>query len=138
MKVLFLDIDGVVNCKTTTQRHRGLIGIDPMMAFLVGKIILNTEANIVLSSSWRHSERGIYEVERQVHKIFDKTPIRSTGLRGNEIAAWLESHPEVTRYAILDDDSDMLDSQKENFFQTSWEGGITPEIAKKVTEHLNK
>jgi hypothetical protein len=32
MKVLFLDMDGVVNCKTTRQRHHGLMGIDPRPA----------------------------------------------------------------------------------------------------------
>ncbi len=42
------------------------------------------------------------------------------------------------RYAILDDESDMLLWQKDHFFQTSFEnGGLTEEIAKKVTEHLN-
>jgi hypothetical protein len=32
MKVLFLDIDGVVNCLTTKTRYLGLTGIDPRMA----------------------------------------------------------------------------------------------------------
>jgi hypothetical protein len=32
-------------------------------------------------------------------------------IRGEEIKAWLHQHPEVTRYAIVDDDSDMLPEQ---------------------------
>lgn len=38
--------------------------------------------------------------------------------------------------SILDDDSDMLEEQMPNFFRTSWQEGITEEIAKRVTEHL--
>lgn len=149
MKVLFLDIDGVVNCATTSQRHRGFIGIDPHMAFMVGKIVLDTDCKVILSSSWRHSSEGIAEVERQVTNIYGVTP--SLGYtnyedkpRGHEIAAWLKTHQEtcltpdcITAYAILDDDSDMLDSQAAHFFKTLWTVGITPEIAAAVTAHLN-
>lgn len=141
MKVLFLDIDGVVNCKTTTQRHRGYIGIDPYMAFLVGRIVEATDAKVVLSSSWRYFEDGRAEVERQVVKCIDVTPNLpiSGGVeaceRGNEIQAWLTEHPEVERYAILDDDSDFLPDQP--LFKTSWETGLTEEIAGRVIQFLN-
>lgn len=142
IKVLFLDIDGVVNCATTCQRHRGAIGIDPYMALLVGRIIIATEAKIVLSSSWRFMTDGKEEVERQVMPIFDITPRHpkiggaETMERGYEIKAWLDEHPEVNRYAILDDDSDMLEEQLPHFFKTTWEKGITEEIAEKVIKHL--
>jgi HAD domain in Swiss Army Knife RNA repair proteins len=39
MKVLFLDIDGVLNCNTTRHRHHGLIGIDPRLAQIVQNIV---------------------------------------------------------------------------------------------------
>lgn len=136
MKVLFLDIDGVVNCEKTFQRHRGVIGIDPYMAFLVGKIVLDTGCKVVLSSSWRHGKMGMDEVERQVVPLLDRTPDSSDGFRGGEIMAWLKEHPEVARYAILDDDSDFFPDQP--LFKTSWKEGITPEIAKNITEYLNK
>lgn len=138
MKILFLDIDGVVNCKTTVQRHGGFIGIDPLMAFLVGKIHLDTGCKIVLSSSWRHFKDGREEVSRRVYPVFDTTPTHDDGHRGREIQEWLSKAKEpVEKYAILDDDTDMLPEQLPNFFKTSWETGITEEIAKKVTEHLN-
>lgn len=143
MKILFLDIDGVVNCLTTHQRHRGFIGIDPEMAFRVGKIQLDTGCEVVLSSTWRLGEVSREEVRNQVVNFIDVTPEihtggRYSGIRGEEIQDWLDRHPEVTKYAILDDDSDMLETQLPNFFQTTWETGITKEIAEAVTNHLNK
>ena len=48
MKVLFLDIDGVVNRVGTRQRYRGFMGIDPVLAFKVRKIILDTDAALFL------------------------------------------------------------------------------------------
>lgn len=143
MKVLFLDIDGVVNCKTTAQRHRGFIGIDPHMAFMVGKIQLDTNCEVVLSSTWRLDKRSRDEVRKQVVKFIDVTPSifgkdNQRVKRGEEIDAWLQKHPEVTKYAIIDDDSDILDKQLPHFFQTSWEHGLTQEIAEKVTEYLSR
>lgn len=140
IKVLFLDIDGVCNCASTTQRSRGFIGIDPYMAFMVGKIQLDTGCKVVLSSSWRHFEGGRKEVEDQVVHITDVTESEPYSVnhdqRGREIKRWLDEHPLVEKYAILDDDTDMLEEQQPNFFKTSWQTGITKEIAEAVTKHL--
>ena len=122
MKILFLDIDGVVNCETTAQRHRGAIGVDPYMAFLVARIVERTGCKIVLSSSWRYYPDACDEVTRCVMPFFDTTPKMpllggaERKERGHEIKAWLDAHPEVERYAILDDNSDMLDEQMPHFF----------------------
>lgn len=147
MKIVFLDIDGVANCATTNQRHRGFIGIDPHMAFMIGKIQLETDCQFVLSSAWRHAPDGIEEVERCIAKMLDITPsLENTPekqgieiahtLRGHEIKAWLDKHPEVTQYAIIDDNNDMLDEQQSNFFKTSWQTGITEDIMNKIIQHL--
>ena len=105
------------------------------MAFLVGKIVLDTDCKVVLSSSWRHHPDGIKVISQCVTPVMDKTPDAET--RGEEIQMWLDEHPEVTQYAILDDDADILPEQKENFFKTTWAFGLTEDIAKAVTEHLN-
>ena len=146
MKVLFLDIDGVVNCENTFKmgaRNKSPYPLDPEMAFMVGKIKLYTGCEVVLSSSWRHSKDGIKAVEDGIVPVLDITG--NTHLveykdkpRGHEIQAWLDSHPEVDRYAILDDDSDMLDSQLHSFFKTSWKSGLTEEIMNKVIDHLGR
>lgn len=141
MKVLFLDIDGVVNCVTTAQRHRGFIGIDPYMALLVDRIIQATGCEVVLSSTWRLFPESRKEVEKQVCKFIDVTksmPLKG-GVemheRGKEVAEWLSRHPEVERYAILDDSRDFMPDQP--LFNTSWSTGLTQEIANDVIAHLN-
>ncbi|CAH0155753.1 MULTISPECIES: HAD domain-containing protein [unclassified Arthrobacter] len=136
MKVLFLDIDGVVNRVGTRQSFHGFMGIDPFLASRVSKIILDTDAAVVLTSTWRIFKDGREEVDRHVYKTFDVTPTADTGFRGEEVKMWLDQHPEVTRYAIIDDDSDFYADQP--LFKTAWQTGITDEIAQQVTEYLNR
>lgn len=148
MKVLFLDIDGVCNSEESFRKSPNQhFPIDSYMAFLVGKIALDTNCKVVLSSSWRHHPESVQYINDRVVPIMDTTgsepldPTRPSGVencqRGREIKVWLHAHPEVTQYAILDDDSDMLPEQFPNFFKTSWKTGITPEIAEAVTKHFN-
>lgn len=136
LKVLFLDIDGVVNCATTAQRHRGAIGIDPYMALLVGRIIIATDCKVVLSSTWRLWENARREVHEQVCGFIDVTPTVHSSFRGDEVKAWLDAHPNVTKYAILDDNSDFLPDQP--LFKTSFATGITQEIVDKVIAYFNE
>lgn len=145
-KILFLDIDGVVNNRETFKKGE-LFPIDPYCAFLVGRIQLETECEVVLSSSWRHHPESVAEVSKRVVPIIDTTGRCCSGIRGVEIHNWISKHfpwevredPEQFRYAILDDDSDMLLWQKDHFFQTSFDkGGLTDEIAERVIEHLGR
>jgi hypothetical protein len=48
--------------------------------------------------------------------IISCTPDIDNVTRGQQIQAWLEKHPEVTRYAIIDDNSDMTEEQLEHHF----------------------
>ena len=155
MKILFLDIDGVVNSQETfkARYERGGKGresdIDPVLAQHVKNIVERTGCKVVLSSSWRGSEEAEREIEERVCKLAGRTPRIhrpvGTGMeyceRGREIKSWMVSNAElveITRYAIVDDDGDMLPEQQEHFFQTTNEKGITAEIAEKIIEHLNK
>lgn len=146
MKVLFLDIDGVINTKES-MRKGVHFPLDPYCAFLVGKIQLDTDCKVVLSSSWRHLPEAVEEVNKRVVPIHDITGGCCAGIRGVEIYTWInknipwEDRKEggTFRYAILDDDSDMLLWQKDHFFQTKFDGGgLTEEIAQKVIAHLNR
>lgn len=137
IKVIFLDIDGVLNSKDTIQRWEdgSFIGIDPYLVAIFNRIIFATGAQIVLSSTWRLHEDGREEVRKHVMDFIDVTPSIGYGHRGTEVKDWLDRHPEVEKYAILDDDSDFLPHQP--LFQTTWEHGLTEEIAKDVINFLN-
>ena len=137
MKVLFLDIDGVVNKQESFDRTKspGPYPVDSYCAFLVGRIQIHTDCRVVLSSSWRHDQRGIDKVKESIVQVIDITPTLS-GIRGDEVKAWLDKHPEVDKYAILDDDSDFYPDQP--LFKTTFKEGLTDEIAQKVIEYLNE
>jgi len=101
VKVLFLDIDGVVNNEHTRKKFGDFITLDPARVALVQRIVRNTGCEIVLSSSWRLFQLGRDEVERNVCKFADITPFLRAGTpRGYEIKAWLTRHPQIEHYAI--------------------------------------
>lgn len=57
--------------------------------------------------------------------------------RGVEIKQYLDEHPEIENHVILDDDSDMLLSQKDHFIKTDSESGISEKNVKRAIEILN-
>lgn len=142
-KVLFLDIDGVCNNRKTRERQGNtkFIGIKPELAERVRRIVAETGCKVVLSSSWRLFPDSAAYAAEHVCEFFDHTVDLQRGAvwgmiyRGFEIKEWLERHPGARRYAILDDSSDFLWGQ--HLFRTTWEDGLTDEIADAVIEHLN-
>ena len=131
MKVLFLDIDGVLNVNYQGRDQYGRI-FHPNFVENLAMIIKETDAKIILSSSWRHSglQRmlDMWEFRNLPGEVIGVTPDlyrfldfegERTMVRGDEIQAILNIHPEITHYVILDDDTDMLKHQLGNFVQTS-------------------
>jgi hypothetical protein len=129
VKVLFLDIDGVLNSQRSCIAfggfphevdgyHRDMF--DEVALRLIRGIVKKADASVVLSSSWRilHDYRDIGRALEL--PIIDATPrMWSPGkVRGHEIAQWLADHPEVETYVIVDDNSDMLEEQKPYFVHT--------------------
>lgn len=116
MKVVFLDIDGVLNDDTTPSRTKSrLIFVDREKLLRLKRIVAATGAKIVLSSTWRYDRDNsayngdfleLQEAFRQVGlEFYSFTPEDVYGIRrGMEIKAWLGLHPEVNRYIILDDE----------------------------------
>ena len=115
--------------------------IEPRLAHIVQGIAQSVpDLKVVLSSSWREVEDGRAVVEEKVVPCFDITPVfdEADDVRGYEIQAWLELNPGVTRYAIVDDNCDMLPHQLPHFFRTSSSIGITQKLADKIVAHLNR
>lgn len=54
MKLIFLDVDGVLNCHHTKERApSGVIGVDSQKVLLLRQIVQAAAAPIVLTSSWQ-------------------------------------------------------------------------------------
>lgn len=132
MKVIFLDFDGVLNL--IPQGHDEYGGIfHPEFVENLGRIIKETDAKLVISSSWRHGGlermRAMWNHRGYPGEIIGITPDLWRGVkdeefherleRGHEIQAILDQYYQITNYVILDDDTDMLMSQRGNFVQTS-------------------
>lgn len=142
MKIVFLDIDGVLNSepwlrKDGNGKNFPFGHLDPTAISLLGDIVGTTESQIVISSSWRKlfrwqdlakllEERGFKYPESIIGQTIRMS--QRGWQRGYEIDDWVRAnHPH--KYIILDDDSDMLDFQKSHFIHTSFKTGLTAEHA---------
>ena len=133
-KVLFLDIDGVLNSGRTAYafgkyphgcdpEQRGYF--DHVAIQLIKNLIAETGTNIVLSSSWRKIH-DLDDISWLLgFPVVDKTPTSDYGHRGNEIHAWMIAHGTPTKWAIVDDDKDMRDDQLQNFVRTTYKNGLS-------------
>lgn len=142
MNIIFLDIDGVLNSLDSVLAFRddGHLfwsdrkeSLDPVSVGLLQHLCEETDAKIVISSTWRK----LYS-EQEFRDIFasygwENFPILGmtttdkvhpdSWARGYEIQDWLDNNP-WKNYVILDDDSDMLDCQSEQFVHVSGINGF--------------
>ena len=158
MKVIFLDIDGVLNEENSRSRCCGYKGIDDKKVGNLAKIVKATGAEIVLISTWkddwrktdkRHQGMMANYLDRKLAKqgltVWDKTESvdKSSGFhlsRGEGILQYLSTHS-VEKYVILDDFQFDYDGcgLTENYVKTDYEnGGLTEELAGKAIEVLGK
>ena len=143
MKVIFLDVDGVLNHWDGLSQY-GWHYIDTNKIALVKKIVDATDAQIVLSSTWRIKNENYIRAHSALltHglEIYDVTPQTFSGHRSYEISLWLEEKAvmPIEKYAIIDDDLDARGSHKDSYFQTWMTEGLREDIADKVIAHLNK
>lgn len=148
MKVIFLDLDGVLNSeKYVHEMGKDWDGnqIDPKAVIRLNKIVDITDAKIVVSSSWRieHSLENLKKIfidNRIIGEVIGCTPVLGTD-RSAEISVWLSNNP-VDNFVILDDDrleaardcSDPLFD--EHFVRTSWLDGLQDRHADKAIRIL--
>lgn len=111
MKVVFLDIDGVLNNNHTKERCNGFLGVDRELSTKFLKWIEGKDVKIILSSTWRlHQDMWEHLHDAGIHWI-GITPNMPRVARGYEIAEYLDKHPEITHHVILDDMDEMLPGQ---------------------------
>ena len=135
MRVIFLDLDGVLNCSKTHNPRKLPYVIDPKLLRRFGRLLERTRAKVVLSSTWRYDPAGLFSAKRQGIRFIGTTPDMPRKPRRNEILAWLKGHPKVARYVVIDDDDDELDELP--LFQPSATTGLTDDIVKGVVDYLN-
>ncbi len=134
MKVIFLDIDGVLNTtKTPNPRELPYIAEKKLVGRLK-RLLRTTRAKVVLISTWRYDPAGLFSAKYHGIPFIDCTPDMPKQSRRDEIQRWLKAHPAVKRYVVLDDDDDELDDLP--LFQPSPREGLTAALALKVTAYL--
>ena len=159
-KIIFLDIDGVLNSMDyfgQTKDCKGYTEINPEQVKLLKEIIDRTGAEIVLSSTWRNLGKRKNEPEHPMYtyltdilkeygmEIVDHTPYIGQD-RPKEIKAWLDKQSDKDiRFVSLDDDftehkydevgiGDCL--VRTSFYEK--DGGLRQEHVEKAVEILNR
>ena len=136
MKVIFLDIDGVLNCAKTPNPRKLPYVVDPKLLRRFERLVERTKAKVVLASTWRYDPAGIFSARHWGIRFIDVIPDMPGRPRRDEILAWLKHHPRVKRFAVIDDEDDELDELP--LFQPSAAIGLTAEIAKGVADYLDR
>ena len=155
MKVIFLDIDGVLNHEKFFMEHieeMEQFPVDPECVRRVRDIVDATGAVIVLTSSWRMGwSRNSGEMDDLCRRlveimaesgleIYDRTSWLRNGDRGQEIREWIRNAPaKVERFVILDDNDFHWKQRRLDpyWIQTDFsDGGLKEEYVKRAVEIL--
>lgn len=162
MKVIFLDVDGVLNSEMWNENHQYEIQngvcIDETKVELLSMIIKKTGAVIVLHSGWRfwlddklkplnrEADYLLFQFKKYGIAIHDITPDFSTDeikrtkkfslVKAGEIIDWIRVH-HVTKYLVLDDLDLFMDEIIPYQIRTNPAAGLTEQDAEEAIEKLN-
>jgi hypothetical protein len=155
MKIIFLDVDGVLNSKDKTFGHTNMVPygpeqIEPSCVAALDAVLDQTDAKVVISSSWRH----VFDFKR-IEAILVKRGLRNRGriidatsqdasARGDEIQHWLDLNDEearlgggaVTSFVILDDNGDM-EHLRDRLYKLDSDTGLTMDDVPHIVALLN-
>ncbi|MBP5257903.1 MAG: hypothetical protein J6Z41_04085 [Prevotella sp.] len=163
-KIIFLDIDGVLNSERwhtemTKNAPKDRFGyeFDPTAVSNLAKIVEETEADIVISSSWKcfglDGMQEMWETRNLPGEVIGITPntisdelqlsididgIEDYNLRGREIDEWMRRFGEdVSQYVIIDDIDCFLSGQQNHLVLTDPRIGLNDLDATKAIMILN-
>lgn len=162
MKVIFLDVDGVLNSENDLRVFREKNNITGTILYaevedrplkLLKELVEKSGAKIVVSSSWRigcersgrESIFGASLYEKLVRRlrdygmeVYDITPsLSGNAQRGDEIREWLQTcESDIDSFVILDDDADMCEFVGTNLVQTTYKHGLTEDAITKALQVL--
>lgn len=165
MKVIFLDVDGVLNNKLFLKKRRIILKenkgiyiprLDDKNFIALKTLVERTNAKIILSSYWRYyfdknlmpNNNGLHnhgkdltlKLRKHNLSLKDKTSTDLTRFqkRGDIIKEYLHTHEDIDNFVILDDDNIMKEFTDTNLIQTKPEYGLTMSDVKKAENILNK
>ena len=141
MRVLFLDIDGVLN--RTHYQPAETVGlrswIEPELAGRLSDVLQRTSAVIVMSSDWRH-HRTKEELIDELHAagvigiLRDVTPALPGRPRWSEIQAWLDDNDVPTDKIVIVDDAFDMGPLHARFVRTSPLTGLDATAAHTIAQ----
>ncbi len=162
-KVIFLDIDGVLNSNFWNDSHQTEISdgtlIDKEKIKLLAGLVNETDSEIILHSGWRfwfdadlkplcvEANRLVELLEKVNLYISGITPdltteeIRKTKkfslVKADEILLWLNLHNSVTEWVVLDDLDLHNDLIRKHHVKTDQTIGLTKENIKQAVKILS-
>ena len=158
MNIIFLDVDGVLNCSTTKDKCGQYTGIEDKKVELLKEIVDKTNAKLVLVSTWRfywYKEKHLKDKQDNIAnyldqklakyglEIYDKVDDYECLERGESILEYLSvlaiKKIKVNKFVIIDDEAfDYLKTKlTKNLASTSYvNGGLQKKHIKKILEKM--
>lgn len=147
MKLIFLDVDGVLNYENCSASVNGYYGVEPEKVSLLKKIVEKTGAKIVLTSTWRREIKRGAPLEAQDNpfaielmsklaaeglKIYDYTPADNDDYeRADQIERLMKEYrhngQQIDSFVVLDDVvfPDFVTLFDDHLVITDYETGLT-------------
>ena len=139
MKLIFLDIDGVLNAKgksASASYSSCLMDGDKIenLNYIVGA----SGASVVLSSSWRLTafDEVCQRLAEQGVRVIGKTPVLRGNNRAREILSFLDELDGVEAFVILDDQAVRWGKLQSHLVRTVPTRGLTQANAEKALKIL--
>lgn len=149
MKILFLDIDGVLNDGTRNAAAESST-FDRAAVARLNQVIEATACKLVLSSSWRYviidgsMTVGGFEFLMRTHGLAKGTLLGHTCEdevapgRAAQIRRWLLRHEPCETWAAVDDHDLGLGEDQWRQVRTNWSVGLTDSDAARLIEILTR
>lgn len=125
MKLIFLDIDGVLNKKANQLPDVCVIEENPLS--LISDLIRKSGAEVILTSSWRLATDEPWREPLLCGgiSVAGQTARLNGNNRRREIELYLESHAPVEAFVILDDQAGRWGKLKHNCAHVNAKVGLT-------------
>ena len=162
-KIIFLDIDGVLNSNFWNDSHQMEISdgklIDSEKVKLLAELIETTDSEIVLHSGWRfwfdENIKPLRDEARHLEFLLARHGLKISGItpdlsddeikrtkkfskvKAREILLWLDNNPQVENWLVLDDLDLHNEIIAEHQVMTDSAVGMTEEDVDKAVGFLN-